>query len=296
MDTQTIIKKAALELDVEEAAICAVIAIESAGKTGAMLFERHVFYRELQRKNIDITRLLLQYPQYREILKPNPFKAGRCKEDCYGTHANQTRRLEMAAEIDRECALLATSFGSFQIMGFNHKIVGFDSVFDFYEAMQTEAGQLQAFIAFIKHKQLDVHLRNRDWELFAYYYNGKNHAKNNYAPKLAREYQRCLAAQQPKKSLTQSRTVTGSAVGGLITTAVATVSSVGLSDAKDAIAKLKEIKTELTEVGVDLESITGMMNWIPWAVGGIFVLLLGIFGLIVYAYLHDHGYLNTNEI
>ncbi len=81
---------------------------------------------------------------------------------------------------------LATSYGAFQIMGFNYRLAGFSSVEEMVLAMQDPKSQLEAFANYIKNRPA-VHkaLQNHDWTTFARLYNGPGYAQNNYDNKIA---------------------------------------------------------------------------------------------------------------
>ncbi|MVM34982.1 DUF3380 domain-containing protein [Spirosoma sp. HMF4905] len=86
-------------------------------------------------------------------------------------------------------AMLSTSWGRYQIMGFNYEDCGYSSVEAFVAAMKTgELAQLNAFIAFVKANQIDDELRTHNWAGFAYRYNGAGYKANNYDGKLAAAY------------------------------------------------------------------------------------------------------------
>ena len=55
-----------------------------------------------------------------------------------GVH--EYKRLELAKEIDEECALKSASWGMFQIMGFNHLYCGCKDVFEFVKKMHLPRG------------------------------------------------------------------------------------------------------------------------------------------------------------
>lgn len=96
-----------------------------------------------------------------------------------------------ALEIDREKAILSSSFGIAQIMGFNYKIVGYTSVDEFYNAMFKEEEQISAFLKFLKSKNnimRELKSENTDWKIIARNYNGPNYAENKYDLKLRQEY------------------------------------------------------------------------------------------------------------
>ena len=94
-----------------------------------------------------------------------------------------------AYAIDPKSAMLSTSWGKFQIMGFNHKIAGYTTVQAMVDAFnKNEQAHLSGFIGFIEAKKLEDELRNLNWTGFAYTYNGENYAKLGYHTKMAAAY------------------------------------------------------------------------------------------------------------
>jgi len=108
----------------------------------------------------------------------------------YGkTWQAEQARLQRAMELDRPAALKSASWGKFQIMGFNHEMVGFAAVQDFVNAMYGgEREHLMAFVRFVKAAGLTPALRRGDWANFARGYNGPGYAENSYDTKLAAAY------------------------------------------------------------------------------------------------------------
>lgn len=109
-------------------------------------------------------------------------------------------RLYAAMQLDRTAALKSASVGRYQIMGFNHKLAGFDTVDAFWAAMKTSEGaQLDAFVAFVKNSGLVDELRristvHADCVPFARAYNGAGYLANNYHVKLAKAYAKWAGA------------------------------------------------------------------------------------------------------
>lgn len=137
-----------------------------------ILFERHQFSKRTGRK-FDISHPHISNP------KPGGYKGGQAEHD----------RLAEAVALDREAALESTSWGKFQIMGFNYAPAGFESLQAFINAMyQSEGRQLDAFVSFIQHEGLASFLRNQQWAAFAKRYNGPNYAINSYDTKMAAAY------------------------------------------------------------------------------------------------------------
>jgi hypothetical protein len=145
------------------------------GDHPVVLFERHVFCR-------------LTHGVYDDV-EPglsNPKPGG------YGAHADQPARLARARELDDEAAVKATSWGLFQVMGFNHRLAGYAVLADFEASMREEVcWHLGAFACFVgSQPKLAAAIRRHDWWTAARLYNGKDHAKHDYAGRLTRAYQR----------------------------------------------------------------------------------------------------------
>jgi hypothetical protein len=173
------------ELGVEPAALRAVLTVETGGSgfdasgRPKALFERHYFYRFLANQSDKQALAVgagLAYPKWGE----RPYPKG--SDAVYA-------EIEAACEIDLDCALRSVSWGLGQIMGNNHKMVGFDSAEDMVkDAMASEANQLKQMAAFINSAGLLDELKNKDWAGFAKGYNGPAYAKNQYDVKLATAY------------------------------------------------------------------------------------------------------------
>lgn len=169
---------AAKLLNCEVACIKSVSEVESRGdgflQNGepTILFERHIFSKRTGRK------FDAQYPNISNK------KAGG-----YGKTSEQHGRLQQAATLDRNAALMSASWGKFQIMGFNFTYAGFNKLQDFITAMyKGEREQLMAFVNYIIATQLDDELRSKNWGEFARRYNGPDYKKNEYDIKLAKAY------------------------------------------------------------------------------------------------------------
>mgnify|MGYP001224362777 FL=1 len=164
-------------IGVGEDEIHAVLDVESRGvgfdKHGVIrLFEEHVFYRQLPKHlRQDAVKKGLAYPKWRRNYKDN------------------YNRLLKAYAYNPEAALMACSWGLAQIMGFNFRTVGFDTVEDIVKTFaKSDAYQLEAMVEFIKTAGLDDELRNHDWAGFARGYNGKGYKRNRYDEKLKKRY------------------------------------------------------------------------------------------------------------
>lgn len=179
--------EAAKLLSCEVAAIKAVAEVESGGdgftvvdgKTlPIILFEPHIFWRQLKVHGIEPVRNEICYERWGELPYPKGQKF-------------QYERLNRAIIKNEEAALESCSWGKFQIMGFNYRACGMDTIKEFVAAMYKGEGEhLKAFCNFLKTNRLDRYLRERKWEAFARGYNGAGYAKNNYHKKLNTAYQK----------------------------------------------------------------------------------------------------------
>ncbi len=176
-------KDAADSIGCEVAAIKAVAFVESGGRSGFMtdgvtpkiLFEGHWFHK--------LTKGVFTNSINKDISYPKWIKKYY--------NQDQHKRLQKAERLNRDAALKSASWGKFQIMGFNYKLAGFNSLQSFINAMyKSEREHLFAFVAFVKHRRLDDELINKDWQGFAFGYNGKEYAKNKYDEKMENAYNR----------------------------------------------------------------------------------------------------------
>ncbi len=173
----------AKSLDVEAAALRAVAAVEAAGSgflpndltKPKILFEGHAFHR-LTGGRFATARPDLSYPKW-----------DRSKYS--GSLKGEWARLGAACNLDRAAALQAASWGMFQIMGFNYTYCGCPDVEAFVALQHAGAAQqMECFARFVARPPYLAALQQKDWERFAKAYNGPQHAKNNYAPKMAAAY------------------------------------------------------------------------------------------------------------
>lgn len=177
---------AARTLDTSVAVIEAVCEVEAPGggflQDGRpkILFEAHVFAR-CSGHRFDSTHPTLSSPSWNQSL--------------YGrAGAWQYQRLTSAIALDRRAALLATSWGKFQVLGQSHALAGFADVEAFVRAQcESERRHLEAFVNYIMLKGLDDALRGHDWAKLAAGYNGAGYAANQYDLKLAAAFAKALA-------------------------------------------------------------------------------------------------------
>ena len=175
---------AAKLLKCDVAAIKAVAEVESAGNgflsdgRVKILFEGHQFHKFTKGAFAQSHPTICFKKWTKQFYTKGP------NADVRG--AGELSRLEQAIALNRSAALMAASYGKFQIMGFNFPVCGFSNVEDFYDSMKlSEGAQLQAFCNYIIGNGIDDELREHKWADFARRYNGPGYLKNKYDQKLA---------------------------------------------------------------------------------------------------------------
>lgn len=161
----------------EYAAVKAVIVVEGSGrgydeKTGKIKiqFEPH------------------WYKKYDEL--DGASGGGIWQQNKVETQPGEWKAFNDAFAKDPDAAMLATSWGIMQVMGFNHKAVGFATVGEMVDfAKESEANQVLLGVRFIKqNRHLDLAIQEHDWKKFAFYYNGPKYAEGRYDEKLTKAY------------------------------------------------------------------------------------------------------------
>jgi hypothetical protein len=178
---------AASRIGAEAATIKAVVSVESAGSgfdssgRPKILFEPHIFNRETRGRYLgtkfekDPSKLIASRSWNRANYPKTPD----------GVYA----MLQQAMKLDRIAALRSASWGMMQVMGFNHKLCGYQTVEEFVYAMTIDEGKhIDAFVGFVVSNRLDDELRRKDWAGFAYGYNGSGYKANSYDTKMASAY------------------------------------------------------------------------------------------------------------
>lgn len=184
------IAAAARQLGLSVAKVRAVLQVESRGRgfqpdsrRPVILFEPHVFSKRTRRA-FDQVRPDVSYPTWGT--EPYPV-----------SQAQRYQQLGVAMGLAETAALEATSWGLFQIMGFQARLCGFADVQSFARAMATtEAAQLAAFVAFLQAAGggMVEALKASDWGGFARRYNGASYAQHGYDQRLKAAYARFVVA------------------------------------------------------------------------------------------------------
>ncbi len=181
-------REIAKELDIETAAIKAVVDIET-GKTRRGLnapdfpvinFDQALFRRAAARRGISLAK-----HSSSEALKSVNIRK-------YGSQQKaQKARLDAAMLIDSVAAMESTFWGMFQIGGFNWELSGAASRQEFIELMgRSEYDQLRLFANYVRNTGLLKYLKTKNWAAFARVYNGPSYASRGYHTRLAAAYRR----------------------------------------------------------------------------------------------------------
>jgi hypothetical protein len=160
------IRKLAKERGIPEAVALAIFKIESGGKgfskDGKMVirFEGHKF---------------------------KEYSGGKTVAVVHAGQKSEWDNFNRATAIDPQAAMMAISMGGAQIMGFNHKLVGFPTVEAMFNAYSTsEEAQIRGFFDFVKNTGLEKAAKSGDFLTFARGYNGKG--QKGYDVKMKKLY------------------------------------------------------------------------------------------------------------
>lgn len=194
------IRDLATQSGLEYAALKAFIQAESAGKGFInerllIQFEPTHFAKYLTRKGIKnvITKEGNSYKiivqQAKDLDSPEPGVTIQATVIVNGVEVQnpEWKAFDLALKVDRESALLSTSFGLSQIMGFNFALAGYKTVEEMYKDFSSgEFAHVKGMVNFIKNtKPLFNALKSKNWHLVATYYNGAGYQA--LAKKLKRE-------------------------------------------------------------------------------------------------------------
>ncbi|MGS2764506.1 N-acetylmuramidase domain-containing protein [Sinomicrobium sp. M5D2P9] len=178
----------------ELAAVKAVNEVESSGRgflvdgRPKILFEGHVFWKELTKRGIDPQQFLSS--RTANVLYKNWTKK------YYVGGAGEYHRLEKAAGMSdlqevHDAAYSAASWGTFQVMGYHAQSLGYMSVDHFVAThYEHEREHLKAFGKYLEVNHLINAIKNKDWAAFAKGYNGPGYKENRYDEKLLKAYSR----------------------------------------------------------------------------------------------------------
>lgn len=189
-------ERVARELDVETAAIKAVVSIEAGSAMQGF------WAPGVPVINFDPT-------MYRKYAPKAKNKAGAKGETVpaglTGYARSEWSQLINARKVNAEGANLGTFWGMFQIGGFCYEVCNCKSVDEFVKRMsQSELEQLELFAAFVKNTGYVRDMRAKNWAAFSRKYNGPSYAKRGYHTKMAAAYSKFKSQEAKNKNHTVS--------------------------------------------------------------------------------------------
>jgi murein DD-endopeptidase MepM/ murein hydrolase activator NlpD len=217
-------KDAARKIDCEVAIIKAIAHVESKGNAfwrlnngdgayiPAILYERHIFSRltggKFDKEHPDVS-WPVGYRKRSQLGQPDKKMSDGTidADDIYSSYATSYLRLLNAFDLDSDAAIMACSWGKFQILGSNHALCGERQIASFIKKMCTsEVDQVDLLAGFIQNKPQvwkDSNNRNlgkeislwdavkaKNWRAIAFNYNGPAYATHHYDSQLEAAYEK----------------------------------------------------------------------------------------------------------
>lgn len=195
----TYLEGVANKYGVDSDALYSIVQVESAGYGYSVI--------GLDKNNDPRLRIKIQFEPHIFVQQYNKLKKGKARfvsirgykflyvdgkfilKNRVDTQEKEIAAFNAAWKVDPECTMLATSWGLPQIMGFNHKLCGFDTVGEMVDYMKEgEINQLDCMMRFLVNTGLMEHIRLKNWHSFFTGYNGKDYEKLGYAKKFFYHY------------------------------------------------------------------------------------------------------------
>jgi hypothetical protein len=197
----------ARKINCEVAAVRAVAETESSGSgfcdngLPKIRFERHYFFRASLPENKRASGVWQKqknpFPKVPDLSWPKSggYSVGEPSDDGTWTHSGrdvmyQYERMIRAANLNSDAALMACSWGAFQVMGYFYKECGYSSPEALANSVMTGINeQLDLFFAYVSYVSpiaLDA-LKHKNWQSFAQAYNGTD-CPPSYAATMKKNY------------------------------------------------------------------------------------------------------------
>jgi len=176
-----LMKRISLELGIEVESAMAVICVEGGGdgfdKNGRMIirFENHVFWMFFGKFHPQVFKKYFKYsPNVRRYGHQWREQENKPWQNVHQSQDSEWQVFNFARKLDEIAAMKSISMGAPQIMGFNHKIIGYDSVKEMFENFQKNiVYHLFALFDFTKAvPRRIIYLQNKDFYNFSREYNG----------------------------------------------------------------------------------------------------------------------------
>jgi len=148
-------------------------------------FEGHIFWKEMRKRGFAEEKL-------RDLSQLTPNVLYPRREPKFHLEGDREfQRLEEALKINEIAALLATSWGAFQMQGILYIECGFQNVTDFVDAQKKgPIEQLETFCKWMDSRGLIEPLRQKNWAFFARLCYGPSYVEKKYDQKLLRTYEK----------------------------------------------------------------------------------------------------------
>lgn len=176
-----VLEPLANKIGIDVGAAVAVVAIESGGSglgpDGRLIirFENHLFWFNWGKANAAAFNQFFQFDQT-VTWRGHKFRTQATAQwqDVHANQASEWAALTHARTLDDQAAKKSISMGLVQILGSNHRAIGYDTVDAMFDAFSTdERFQLLGFFNFVKNDQRQVNaLQAKDFTAFARIYNG----------------------------------------------------------------------------------------------------------------------------
>lgn len=175
-----LISKVSNELKIDVATGLSVLCVESSGNgfsDGNMIirFENHVLDMFWGKNNTDLFNAHFKYDK-KSRRNDHYFRANKKDkwEPCHTSQTMEWKVLNFAKTLDETAALKSISMGAPQVMGFNHKFIGYSSPQEMFSNFNKDIRyHLMALFDFCKYKPERIrYLQKRDFYSFSIEYNG----------------------------------------------------------------------------------------------------------------------------
>lgn len=183
---------AARKNGITPAALLAIVEVETSGKafetdgrTPAFLFERHICWREAEKRG---SRWLAAFRRA-GLAIPRWDRATQYRDE--RTSAERMALIRKARAVDAEIANRSASWGIGQTMGFLAEELGYPNATSMVAAMTGDVqAQIDCMCRFLRNRDIIKSLNAEDWRRVARTYNGAGYAKNRYDTRLRDAYAR----------------------------------------------------------------------------------------------------------
>lgn len=176
---ESLVADFAQQYELDQKFLQSVLCVESSGARPfgynnypILRFELHEFARRASNQE-DASKISYYFAFGKNKNLQHYYVFDNVYADIHSSQENEVIALTIARTINEKAALESTSYGVAQIMGFNHKRVGYASVKEMYEASFLPENQYRMFFNFITtNKSLLEAIKNQDIESFIKMYNG----------------------------------------------------------------------------------------------------------------------------